>query len=153
MKPLLFRLLFLLAFAVARAGTSPDPDFAGTRASSFKGHLYWFDLKNSLLTAEPKWESECPALTPKEAIQIASAQIRKLLPEDAKWMDISSVALERYRGAVSERGNGSPAIWIYLVTFIYHPPGMWLGPKQTFTIPLYLDGKTITPKVIAIRKK
>lgn len=151
MKTSILGLIFLSIFGFARA-TPPDPDFAGSRASVFKGHAYYFDLKKSSLAAEPKWDAGCPPLTPKEAVGIATAQLQKLLPEDGSLMDLSSVALERYGGVAWNKDDWSKDTWIYLVTFTYHPPGMWMDPQWTLTIPLYLDGRTIAPRIIAVGK-
>jgi hypothetical protein len=37
--------------------------------------------------------------------------------------------------------------WVYLVTYDYRPLTASTGPPRHFTVPVYLDGSTITPVI------
>jgi hypothetical protein len=69
--------------------------------------------------------------------KIAAAQLKSLLPTQYQWMQTSAIALEKL----------FDDDWIYQVTFEYIPPTVYTGEPRLFTIPVYLDGSVIIPKI------
>lgn len=125
----------------------PAGDFVRSRVSQFKETLYDFRITRSELAASPTWDADAtgPALPPLMAHRIALAQAQKLRPEVTKWK-LSNVRLEPV-------GDHNPFAcleenWIYIVT-LQDFSGPIAGVPWQLEIPVYLDGSTITPKVIA----
>jgi hypothetical protein len=137
MKTLL--LLFVL-FPHLCSAALPVGDFLGSRTCRFERSFYDFRLTKTALEKAPKWnpeDSEFPPMSPKQAQAAGFAQIKKLHPDLHKQMRIYAITLE----ALYDTD------WVYLVTYDYRPLTASTGPPRHFTVPVYLDGSTITPVI------
>jgi hypothetical protein len=99
---------------------------------------YDFEITNERLANSPVWseDQDCPPLTARTALKIASAQLHQLFHDADKW---SNRGLQ-----LTQLGDR----WLYLVEFEEPaPPGVSEYLASPFRIPVLMNGETIEPKV------
>ena len=99
---------------------------------------YDFETTSERLAKSTVWseDQDCPPLTARTALKIASAQLHQLFDDADKWS---------HRGLqLTQLGDR----WLYLVEFEEPaPPGVSEHLASPFRIPLLMNGEIIEPKV------
>jgi hypothetical protein len=130
--------LFSLCFCAAVEGQA-SPTFR--QFSYHAGRRYESKVTTGMLENSPEWAEgqDNPPLPARRAVEVASAQLSKLLPDGAKW------GLQR----IHLQPIG--AKWIYVVEFLEplpEKPGVDFR-RDYFAIVVLMNGEAVEPKARA----
>ncbi len=145
--------ILIFLFPLVCLAALPEGEFLGSRTCKFERAFYDFRLTKTALQKAPKWnkeESDFPPLSPKQAQAAAFSQIEELFTEKNSIKNFAKqpILSQHLRIHMIALESLYATDWIYLVTFDYFPPeGFYSGPPRHFTVPVYLDGSTITPRI------
>ena len=106
------------------------------------GKQFDFPLTADVVKATPRWtpNSSCPPLEPRQAIEIATKQLRGLVKDPAVWYFLQ-LNLVQFSGDH----------WAYIVIFDRHyPENVAVTFGDYFQIPVLMSGATLEPKVRAL---
>jgi hypothetical protein len=112
-------------------------EVAASVSSYLQGERWDFRITRDALQNSPTWPAEeaTPPLPEREAIAIASDQLRELFSDWRLW----SLRM------VSLRPIGSEARWIYVISFAEPPPTRVGGLHSTLELVVLMNGQTISP--------
>lgn len=125
--------LLLCGLCVVCAAQSPASFF-----SYHDGKRFEFEVTSEQLANSPPWVEgqDNPPLPPRRAFEVASAYLRKLMPDAEKWQ-------RRELRLVPVREK-----WVYVVEFTEPPPGnMAEHLSAPFGVVVLMSGEALEAKV------
>lgn len=136
-------LVALLFFSLSAAAPQPPATSTGGEmvarwASYARGERWVSILLRSDLERSPEWveSEETPPLSPRRAVEVARAQMAKVVPDAVAW-PLHSIRLLPV---------GGPRRWVYIVSFSVPPPTTVGGlAGSPFEIVVLMNGEAVPP--------
>ena len=134
-------LVILASLCLSAAARAQSPVIF-LQFSYHEGKQYESKVTIETLESSPVWADgqENPPLPARRAVELASAQLSKIVPDGSKW------GLQR----ILLQPVGSK--WVYVVEFLEPPPADNLSPdgrRDTFSVVVLMSGEAVEPTLMA----
>ena len=140
---LMRRVCFVILASLCLCASARAQSSGVFRQFSYReGRRYESKVTNETLEGSPVWADgqENPPLPARRAVEIASAQLSKIVPDGSKW------GLQR----ILLQPVGSK--WVYVVEFLEPPPADNLPPdgrRDTLSVVVLMSGEAVEPTLMA----
>jgi hypothetical protein len=134
--------LMILASLCLSAAARAQSSVVFRQFSYHEGKRYESKVTTETLEGSPVWTDgqENPPLPARRAVEIASAQLSKIVPDASKW-GLQRILLQPIG-----------AKWVYVVEFLESPPADNLPPdgrRDTFSVVVLMSGEAVEPTLMS----